>query len=199
MANMDYGMRGKDHISMVIGIWMFLLLLQFIAIQQLYKLDHLPISRRVIYACQVLPGIAVILVMSIVGIAAANTTASPNTELVPWTSALPLNLVLILLPWFLMQSFIFAAPRASGVRTRLSILTAACSLVYMATLLIRFTTDLSMNDPELRTISLSDLTLKIPFEIPLLWISAIVLIVSGYFITERFFKTAHLAAVKKYT
>lgn len=199
MANMDYGMRGKDHISMVIGIWMFLLLLQFIAIQQLYKLDHLPISRRVIYACQVLPGIAVILVMSIVGIAAANTTASPNTELVPWTSALPLNLVLILLPWFLMQSIIFAAPRASGMRTRLSILTAACSLVYMATLLIRFTTDLSMNDPELRTISLSDLTLKIPFEIPLLWISAIVLIVSGYFITERFFKTAHLAAVKKYT
>ena len=198
MANMDYGLRGKDHITMVIGIWMFLLILQFIAIQQLYQLDHLPISRRVIYACQVLPSIGVLISMSIVGIAAANFTVGLNSDLAPWTSVLPLNLVLILFPWFIMQSFIFAAPRASGVFTRLSILTAVCSLGYIATLLVIFSANLSLNIPNLLTISISDLSLKIPVESQYLWISAIVILVSGYFVAERFFTTAQIESVKKY-
>jgi hypothetical protein len=195
MANMDYTLRNRDHISMVLGIWMFMFLLLFIAIQQLYKLDHLPISRRIIYACLVLPCMGVILVMSIVGIGAARYSASPNALLVPWVRVLPLNLVLILLSWFIMQSFIFAAPRASGLRARLSILTAVCALGYIATLLFRFSGDFSSN---LLNISVGDLSSKIPIETLVLWILAILTLVSGYFITERFFKSASLASMRKY-
>ena len=196
MANMDYGLRGKEHITMIIGIWMFMLFLQFISIQQLYKLNHLPISRRIIFACQVLPIINVILVMSIAGVAAANSALYLNPALDPWTRILPLNLVLILIPWFIMLSFIFAAPRASGLVIRLSILTAVCSLGYIATLFIPFYVNSSLDIPDLLTPSLRDLSLNIPIETPILWITAILILASGYFMTERFFKTAHLAPVK---
>ena len=198
MANMDYGLRGKNHLTMVIGIWMFLLLLQFIAILQLYKLDHLPISRRIIFACMVLPCVGVILVMSIIGLGAARYAVSPNASLVPWARVLPLNLVLILLPWFIMQSFIFAAPRASGQRARLSILTAVCSLGYIATLLFRFSGNISSNQLNPLNLSIGGLSSEIPIATPLLWILAILTLVSAYFITERFFKSTPLASVRKY-
>jgi hypothetical protein len=197
MANMDYGLRGKGHITMVVGMWMFLLLLQFVSIQQLYKLNHLPISRSIIFACQVLPIIGVILVMSIVGIAAANTTANLNPTLVPWTRILPLNLVLILVPWFIILTFIFAAPKASGLVTRLSILTAVCSLGYIGTLLTRFSGELYSETSGLLTLSLRDLSLKIPIETPILWILAVIILTAGYYITERVFNTAQLAPLKQ--
>ena len=197
MANMDYGLRGKGHITMVVGIWMFLLLLLFVSIQQLYKLNHLPISRRIIFACQVLPIISVILVMSIVGIAAANTSVNLNSTLGPWPRVLPINLVLILAPWFILLSFIFAAPSAFALVTRLSILTAVCSLGYIGTLLTRFSGDLSSETPGLLALSARDLSLKIPIETPALWILAVIILASGYYITERVFNTAPLAPLKK--
>ena len=135
--------------------------------------------------------------MSIVGIAAANTSVNLNSTLGPWPRVLPINLVLILAPWFILLSFIFAAPSAFALVTRLSILTAVCSLGYIGTLLTRFSGDLSSETPGLLALSARDLSLKIPIETPALWILAVIILASGYYITERVFNTAPLAPLKK--
>ena len=197
MANMDYGLRGRDQLTMIPGIWMFLFILQLLALMQLYKLDHLPISRRKIYACLVLPSIVDILIMSIVGIIAARYSSSINSFHIPLPRFLPINLVLILLPWLIMQSFIYAASRASVLRTRMSILTAVCALGYMASIFYRFIIDNSALPTTIFNLSIDDFFSKIQLNTPLVWLLAILALVSTYLIAERYFKTAPLTTMRK--
>jgi hypothetical protein len=197
IINMDYGLHGKSHFSFAIGVWMFVLLLQFFALLQVHKLNHLPIPRRLIYACQVIPSIATIILFTIIGVIVSGYSANPFLSAGSWTRVLPLTLVYVLLPWFIIQSFMFAARGSSGLRVRLFVLLGLINFGYIFTIVFRFPENFSWRFPDIFNYTIRDLAQKIHLNTPILWISALAILLASYFITERFFKSAQFAQLRR--